>query len=162
MLRAGLPANDAAGLSRRIAPVLGRAESLPFPDATFDAVTFTYLLRYVDDPRGRRCASSRACCGPAARSPRSSSTRPTTRCSAPAGGVHAARVPAIGAAVSPGVAPHRAGSSGPSIERFVPRAPLPEQVRWWQEAGLRHVRTRVMSLGAGVGGLGREGRTRCR
>ena len=30
------------------------------------------------------------------------------------------------------------------------RAPLPEQVRWWQEAGVRHVRTRVMSLGAGV------------
>ena len=30
--------------------VEGRAESLPFDDATFDALTFTYLLRYVDDP----------------------------------------------------------------------------------------------------------------
>ena len=29
----------------------GRAEQLPFPDATFDALTFTYLLRYVDDPQ---------------------------------------------------------------------------------------------------------------
>lgn len=28
----------------------GRAETLPFPDASFDALTFTYLLRYVDDP----------------------------------------------------------------------------------------------------------------
>ena len=28
----------------------GRAEQLPFPDASFDALTFTYLLRYVDDP----------------------------------------------------------------------------------------------------------------
>ena len=28
----------------------GRAEQLPFPDATFDALTFTYLLRYVADP----------------------------------------------------------------------------------------------------------------
>ena len=27
-----------------------RAESLPFEDAVFDALTFTYLLRYVDDP----------------------------------------------------------------------------------------------------------------
>ena len=27
-----------------------RAEALPFPDASFDALTFTYLLRYVDDP----------------------------------------------------------------------------------------------------------------
>jgi demethylmenaquinone methyltransferase/2-methoxy-6-polyprenyl-1,4-benzoquinol methylase len=28
----------------------GRAESLPFADGEFDALTFTYLLRYVDDP----------------------------------------------------------------------------------------------------------------
>jgi demethylmenaquinone methyltransferase/2-methoxy-6-polyprenyl-1,4-benzoquinol methylase len=27
----------------------GHAESLPFPDASFDALTATYLLRYVDD-----------------------------------------------------------------------------------------------------------------
>ena len=39
-----------AGLSERISLVAGRAEQLPFPDATFDALTFTYLLRYVDDP----------------------------------------------------------------------------------------------------------------
>ena len=26
------------------------AENLPFEDAAFDALTFTYLLRYVDDP----------------------------------------------------------------------------------------------------------------
>jgi demethylmenaquinone methyltransferase/2-methoxy-6-polyprenyl-1,4-benzoquinol methylase len=30
--------------------VQGRAERLPFPDASFDGLTFTYLLRYVDDP----------------------------------------------------------------------------------------------------------------
>lgn len=30
--------------------VQGRGEQLPFANATFDAVTFTYLLRYVDDP----------------------------------------------------------------------------------------------------------------
>ena len=29
---------------------LARAEDLPFPDQTFEALTFTYLLRYVDDP----------------------------------------------------------------------------------------------------------------
>ena len=28
----------------------GRAESLPFGDGEFDALTFTYLLRYVADP----------------------------------------------------------------------------------------------------------------
>ena len=33
-----------------ISLALGRAEHLPFGDATFDALTFTYLMRYVDDP----------------------------------------------------------------------------------------------------------------
>ena len=50
MLSVGATQNASAGLDARIHPVLGHAESLPFPDATFDAVTFTYLLRYVDDP----------------------------------------------------------------------------------------------------------------
>ena len=40
----------ALGLTERIPLVTGRAEQLPFPDASFDALTFTYLLRYVDDP----------------------------------------------------------------------------------------------------------------
>ena len=39
-----------AGLEKRVALVLGRAESLAFTDASFDAVCFTYLLRYVEDP----------------------------------------------------------------------------------------------------------------
>jgi len=34
----------------RVHLALGRGEQLPFADGTFDAVTFTYLLRYVDDP----------------------------------------------------------------------------------------------------------------
>jgi demethylmenaquinone methyltransferase/2-methoxy-6-polyprenyl-1,4-benzoquinol methylase len=39
-----------AGLASRIELREGSAESLPFDDASFDALTFTYLLRYVDDP----------------------------------------------------------------------------------------------------------------
>jgi demethylmenaquinone methyltransferase/2-methoxy-6-polyprenyl-1,4-benzoquinol methylase len=51
MLRQGgqnVAGRDVAG---RIQLVAGRAEQLPFADATFDALTFTYLLRYVDDPQ---------------------------------------------------------------------------------------------------------------
>src|SRR6185436_17769516 len=40
----------ARGLGASIELHEGRAEALPFPDASFDALTVTYLLRYVDDP----------------------------------------------------------------------------------------------------------------
>ncbi len=50
MLRAGLPNVLRPGLRGRVRLAAGRADQLPFADATFDAVTFSYLLRYVDDP----------------------------------------------------------------------------------------------------------------
>ena len=50
MLRQGQRNVAEADLSGRIQFVIGRGQDLPFPDATFDALTFTYLLRYVDDP----------------------------------------------------------------------------------------------------------------
>ncbi len=37
-------------LAGRVSFVRAEAERLPFDDAEFDALTFTYLLRYVDDP----------------------------------------------------------------------------------------------------------------
>src|SRR6202012_2013805 len=36
-------------LAGRLSFVLGEAEALPFADGEFDALSFTYLLRYVDD-----------------------------------------------------------------------------------------------------------------
>src|SRR5262249_11105908 len=34
----------------RVRLVEASATAIPFPDASFDHLTFTYLLRYVDDP----------------------------------------------------------------------------------------------------------------
>jgi len=149
MLSVGAMQNASARLDPRIHPVLGRAESLPFPDETFDAVTFTYLLRYVED--------APATVRELARVLRPGGTLASLEFHAPddpalrLGWRWYTRLvlPVIGAAVSP--AWRDTGAFlGPSIERFVERAPLPEQARWWQAAGLRHVRSRVMSLGAGV------------
>src|SRR6266540_4199491 len=39
-----------AAATERVRLVEARAEELPFEDRSFDALTFTYLLRYVDDP----------------------------------------------------------------------------------------------------------------
>ena len=149
MLRSGIPANELAGLGAQITPVLGRAERLPFPDETFDALTFTYLFRYVDDP----AAAMREL----ARVVRPGGTIATLEFHVPeqpllrAGWYAYTRgaLPVIGSLA--GRAWRDTGRFlGPSISRFDERAPLPEQVRWWQEAGVRHVRSRVMSLGAGV------------
>jgi demethylmenaquinone methyltransferase/2-methoxy-6-polyprenyl-1,4-benzoquinol methylase len=38
-----------SGIAERISFVHGEAEQLPFADGEFDRLTFTYLLRYVDD-----------------------------------------------------------------------------------------------------------------
>src|SRR5882724_1296482 len=50
MLRRGQENVLRDGAEGRIHLVAGRAEQLPFPDQAFDALTFTYLLRYVADP----------------------------------------------------------------------------------------------------------------
>ena len=50
MLAAGRRRVGAAGLDERIRLVEGSAEQLPFDDGSFDGLTFTYLLRYVEDP----------------------------------------------------------------------------------------------------------------
>lgn len=39
-----------AGVAQRATLMEAEAERLPFPDASFDGLTVTYLLRYVDDP----------------------------------------------------------------------------------------------------------------
>ncbi len=50
MLRRGQRNVIDAGMEERVSLVLGQGERLPFPDAAFDALTFTYLLRYVGYP----------------------------------------------------------------------------------------------------------------
>ncbi len=126
----------------------GRAESLPYPDATFDHLTFTYLLRYVDDPAATIRELVRVV-KPGGRVAMvefglpSGPWRPLwwlyTRAGLPLGGrVASARWSAVGAFL------------GPSIERFYARNPLPAVERYWRDAGLGDVKTRRMSLGGGV------------
>src|SRR4051794_16535302 len=50
MLEAGRRRVALAAATRKVRLQLGDARALPFDDAQFDALTFTYLLRYVDDP----------------------------------------------------------------------------------------------------------------
>jgi demethylmenaquinone methyltransferase / 2-methoxy-6-polyprenyl-1,4-benzoquinol methylase len=149
MLRRGVDAIAGTPLAERIRFVRGRAERLPFDDETFDAVTFTYLLRYVDDPAATVAELARVL--------RPGGTMASLEFHVPddpwlriAWRAYTRSVlPAVGWAVSP--AWYRTGRFlGRSVSDFEGRFPLPVQVRWWQEAGMRRVRTGVMQMGAAV------------
>jgi demethylmenaquinone methyltransferase/2-methoxy-6-polyprenyl-1,4-benzoquinol methylase len=148
MLREGVRAVERTGLSGRVAFVLGRAERLPFPDASFDGLSFTYLLRYVDDPQATLAELARVLRpGGSMASLEFGVPPPPWRV---AWWLHVHGVmPAVGRAVSPAWL-DVARFLGPSIEGFVARHPLGDQLAWWRRAGLEGVSARRLSFGAAV------------
>jgi demethylmenaquinone methyltransferase/2-methoxy-6-polyprenyl-1,4-benzoquinol methylase len=148
MLAAGNARVTAAGLAERIDLREGRAESLPFADAEFDALTFTYLLRYVDDP----AATMREL----ARVVRPGGTVAMLEFGLPRGIWRPLwelyvriGLPAAGAVVSP--AWREVGSFlGPSIRTFYERYPVARILELWRDAGLREVHARRLSVGGGL------------
>jgi demethylmenaquinone methyltransferase / 2-methoxy-6-polyprenyl-1,4-benzoquinol methylase len=136
-------------LGRRIELVRGQAESLPFADAEFDHLTFTYLLRYVDDPAttlrelarvvkpGGRIASLEFMLppNPIARS----LWRVYTRVG----------LPGLGRLISRDW--YEAGRFlASSIPDLYERLPLERQLELWRAAGVGSAQAKVMSLGGGV------------
>ena len=154
MLAAGRARVERAGLSGRIELREGRAESPPFADEEFDALTFTYLLRYVDDPAATLRELVRVV--------RRGGTVAMLEFGLPRGVWRPlwelyvrVGLPAAGALVSP--AWREVGSFlGPSIRGFYEEHPLAELLGLWRDAGLRDVRARRLSLGGGVVVWGRR------
>jgi demethylmenaquinone methyltransferase / 2-methoxy-6-polyprenyl-1,4-benzoquinol methylase len=136
-------------LARRVSLVAGEAEHVPFGDAEFDHLTFTYLLRYVDDPAATLREIARV-------------VRPGGRVAALEFGVPSSRLlramwtaytrvglPGLGRLVS-----REWQDTGSFLARSIPdfyaRHPLDEIARLWTEAGIGSVQVRRMSFGAGV------------
>jgi demethylmenaquinone methyltransferase/2-methoxy-6-polyprenyl-1,4-benzoquinol methylase len=129
--------------------VLGEAERLPFGDGEFDALTFTYLLRYVDDPATTLRELARV-------------VKPGGRIASLEFGVPPAALarglwqlytrlglPVIGRIVSRDWQ-RVGGFLGPSITGFYADHPLERIVEHWREVGIENVRVRRLSFGAGV------------
>jgi demethylmenaquinone methyltransferase / 2-methoxy-6-polyprenyl-1,4-benzoquinol methylase len=136
-------------LAKQIDLVTAEAERLPFSDGEFDGVTVGYLFRYVDDP--------------------ALTIRELARVVKPGGTVASVEfgvpswaparlfwklytryaMPAAGRVVSRGW--YDVGRFlSHSIPEYYQRYPLERQCTLWQDAGLRSVRVRRMSFGAGV------------
>jgi demethylmenaquinone methyltransferase / 2-methoxy-6-polyprenyl-1,4-benzoquinol methylase len=130
------------------------AERLPFADGEFDALTFTYLLRYVDDPAATLCELARVV--------RPGATIAGLEFGVPRGAwrplweLHVrVALPAAGAAVGRGW--REAGSFlGPSIRAHSETWPLPRLLDAWRAAGIEDVQTRRLSLGGGIVTWGRR------
>ena len=145
MLETGRRRVEAAGLEDRIGLVQGSAERLPFEDASFAALTFTYLLRYVADPAATMRELARVI--------RPGGTIAMLEFGLPRGLARPAwelyvriGLPVLGALISPGW--REVGSFlGPSIREFHGRYDLRDL---WNGAGIEDIRSKRLSLGGGL------------
>jgi demethylmenaquinone methyltransferase/2-methoxy-6-polyprenyl-1,4-benzoquinol methylase len=154
MLAPGRARVERAGAAGRVELREARAEALPFADGEFDALTFTYLLRYVDDvPATLR---------ELARVVRPGGTVAMLEFGLPRGAWRhlwevytRVGLPGAGAVVSAGWS-DVGRFLGPSIKGFWREWPEPRLLDAWREAGVADVHARRMSLGGGIVVWGRR------
>jgi demethylmenaquinone methyltransferase / 2-methoxy-6-polyprenyl-1,4-benzoquinol methylase len=156
MLGRGRRNVDAAGRSSRISLVLGQGQRLPFPDATFDAVTFTYLLRYVADPAATIVELARVV-RPGGTLASLEFAVPPNRLWRGAWWLYTRAILPVAGAVLGGRAWFDVGRFlGPSITAHYAGFPVAAHVAAWQHAGLDGIGMRPMSLGGGLVMWGRR------
>ena len=144
-----------AALGDAVTLVEGRAEALPFGEATFDGLTCTYLLRYVDDVDATLAGLARVL-KPGAPFGYLEFSLP------PRGPLRwlwqlytGVGLPLAGRLIAP--AWHEVGRFlRPSILRFCERYPPSELAAAFARAGFVDVRYRRMSLGGGIVVWGRR------
>jgi demethylmenaquinone methyltransferase/2-methoxy-6-polyprenyl-1,4-benzoquinol methylase len=146
-------------LASHVSLMRGEAERLPFADASFEHLTFTYLLRYVDDPAATLRELARVV-RPGGRIamlefgvPRRGLLR------APWSVYTRACLPALGLLFSREWA--RTGAFlARSIPAFYARWPLERLLEEWHAAGVEAPSVRRMSFGAGLVMWGARGARR--
>ncbi len=134
--------------SARLSVVRATAEHLPVPNGAFDALTFTYLLRYVADPAACMRELVRVL-RPGGRIGMVEFGRPRGLTGPPWWLYTRVALPVAGTVIGHGW--RQVGIFlGPSIDGFHRRFPPRELSALWTEAGLVDVRTERRSLGGGL------------
>jgi demethylmenaquinone methyltransferase / 2-methoxy-6-polyprenyl-1,4-benzoquinol methylase len=141
-------------LDGRAELVEGSAEALPFSTASFDHVTFTYLLRYVDDP-GATLAELARVVRPGGFLAGLEFGVPDWPWRAPWEVWTRVGLPLAGRALGRGWL-EVGRFLGPSIREHWRRFPLQRQLEHWRSAGLVDVRHRRLTFGAAVVVWGRK------
>jgi demethylmenaquinone methyltransferase/2-methoxy-6-polyprenyl-1,4-benzoquinol methylase len=136
-------------LGARVSLVEGEAERLPFAHGEFDHLTFTYLLRYVDDPAATVAELARVV-RPGGRVATLEFAVPPNPLWRVAWRVYThVGLPLLGRLFS-----REWSATGRFLARSIPdyyeRFPLERIVGMWRDAGIEEVRVRRMSLGGGV------------
>jgi demethylmenaquinone methyltransferase/2-methoxy-6-polyprenyl-1,4-benzoquinol methylase len=143
-----------AGATEKIRLEQGDARSLPFDDGTFDGLTFTYLLRYVEDPAATLRELARVVkpggvmAGLEFGVPRGV-WRPLWELWVRAG------LPGAGRVIGHGW--YEVGTFlGPSIRNHYAEWPVPRLLQAWRAAGIEDVRAKRLSVGGGIVTWGRK------
>jgi demethylmenaquinone methyltransferase/2-methoxy-6-polyprenyl-1,4-benzoquinol methylase len=138
----------------RVELVETSAEALPFPDGAFDHLTFTYLLRYVDDVGATLAELARVV--------RPGGVVASLEFGVPGGLARPAwdlyvgvGLPLAGRALRGGW--REVGDFlGGSIRDFWSRYPIERQLELWSAAGVTGIEVRRLSLGGAVVVWGRR------
>ncbi len=146
MLLSAQQRSDAAGA--RLDLVESTAEAPPFADASFDAIVFAYLLRYISDVPATLAGLARLL--------RPGGVMASLDFAVPRGiwyplwrAYTDAVLPATGLLFSTDW--RRVGCFlGPSIRDFYQRWPQPRLLQAWRDAGLRDVQARRLTLGGAI------------
>ena len=154
MLDVGRQRVTLAGATRKVRLREGDARALPFEDGQFDAVTFTYLLRYVEDP----AATLREL----ARVVKPGGTMAGLEFGVPRGLWRpfwdlwvGFGLPGAGRLVGNGW--YEVGAFlGPSIREHYAEWPLPRLLAAWRDAGISNTQAKRLSLGGGIVTWGRK------
>jgi demethylmenaquinone methyltransferase/2-methoxy-6-polyprenyl-1,4-benzoquinol methylase len=150
MLERGRGRVDSKGLGNRVRLETGRAEELGFDDASFDAVSFTYLLRYVEDPAATTAELARVLRRGGVMASLDFFVPPNPAWRS-AWWFYTRLVLPVAGLLFGGLVWWRVGRFlGPNISSHYHRWPLQRIVDAWKAAGMVDVEYRVMSAGGGL------------